>query len=116
MVDGRSLRGKASNDNTTRLGADSWGSRDTGIRPVIDPLHALVATEFPGWQPGPFGANRYARRHVRHLLISEALLPEFAALFRGLSEAEIDELMQSFLFRNCAVRQELADILAAYAR
>jgi hypothetical protein len=50
-----------------------------------------------------------------HLLISEALLPEFAALFKGLSEAEIDELMQSFLFPNCTVRPELAETLAAYA-
>ena len=98
-----------------RLGADAWGIRATGIRSVMDPLNALVAAEFPNWQPGPFGANRLANRLVRNLLISEALLPEFAALFRGVSEAEIDELMQSFLFRNCTVRQELADTLAAYA-
>jgi hypothetical protein len=52
---------------------------------------------------------------MRHLLISEALLPEFAALFRGVSDREIDELMQSFLFHNCSVRQELAETLAAYA-
>jgi hypothetical protein len=35
-------------------------------------------------------------------------------LFRGLSEVAIDELMQSFSFRNCPVRQELAQTLAAY--
>ena len=81
----------------------------------MDPLHALVATEFPGWQPGPFGATRHVNRFVRFMLIAEGLLPEFAALFKGLSEAEIDELMQSFLFRNCTVRQELAETLAAYA-
>ena len=32
------------------------------------------------------------------------MLPEFAALFSGLSEPEIDALMQSFLFANCAIR------------
>ena len=102
-------------EKKARLGADSWGSRDTGIRQVMDPLHSLVATEFPGWQPGPFGATRHVNRFVRFMLIAEALLPEFAALFQGLSEAEIDELMQSFLLRNCTVRQELAETLAAHA-
>ena len=102
-------------EKKARLGADAWGGSDTGIRQVIEPLHTLLATEFPEWQPGPFGSKRLANRLVRNLLIAEGLLPEFAALFRGLSEAEIDELMQSFLFRNCTVRQELADTLAAYA-
>jgi hypothetical protein len=102
-------------EKKARLGADAWGSRDAAIRHVVEPLHALVAAEFPDWQPGPFGATRHVNRFVRFMLISEGLLPEFAALFEGVSEAEIDELMQSFLFRNCTVRQELAQTLAAYA-
>lgn len=102
-------------EKKARLGADSWGSRDTGIRSVMDPLHALVAAEFPDWQPGPFGATRHVNRFVRFMLIAEGLLSEFAALFKGLSEAHIDELMQSFLFKNCVIRQPLAQMLAAHA-
>ncbi len=81
----------------------------------MEPLHTLLATEFPELAARPLWLKGLANRLVRNLLIAEGLLPEFAALFRGLSEAEIDELMQSFLFRNCTVRQELADTLAAYA-
>jgi hypothetical protein len=31
-----------------------------------------------------------------------------------LSESGIDDLMQSFLLKNCAIRQELGEILSAY--
>jgi hypothetical protein len=98
-----------------RLGVDAWGGREAGVSHIMGPLAETLTTEFPGWAPGPFGAPWYARRLVRHILLSEALLPEFAALFEGVSEAEIDALMRSFLFQNCAVRSELAEILAAYA-
>jgi hypothetical protein len=98
-----------------RLGVDAWGGTEAGVRDIMVPLRETLHREAPAWQPGPFGADWYAKRHVRHLLLSEAILPEFGALFAGLSEPEIDALMQSFLFRNCAIRQELGEILAAYS-
>jgi hypothetical protein len=98
-----------------RLGVDAWGGREDGVRDIMVPLRETLHREAPGWNPGPFGADWYAKRHVSHLLLSEAILPEFAALFEGLSEPEIDELMQSFRFRNCVIRQELSDLLSAYA-
>jgi endoglucanase len=53
---------------------------------------------------------------VRHILISEALLPEFGALFEGMTETQIDEAMQSFRFDKCVQRTELANILKDYAK
>jgi hypothetical protein len=41
---------------------------------------------------------------------------EFAALFAGVSDADIDALMASFRFEHCVQRAELAGILAADAR
>jgi len=52
-----------------------------------------------------------ARRLIRHTLIAEALVPEYAELFRGMSETEIDKMMHSFQFKNCLVREPLADLL-----
>jgi len=99
-----------------RLGADHWGGRDIHIRHLIEPLEKVMALEFPNYRPGPYGgANNRIRRLVRTILLSEALLPEFAELFGGMSETEIDEMMQSFLFKNCVIRQSLAQILAEYA-
>jgi endoglucanase len=36
--------------------------------------------------------------------------PAFAKRFKGLSESRIDEVMQSFAFRNCRVRKDLVGI------
>ncbi len=102
-------------EKKARLGLDAWGSVDTGVRHIMEPLEILLKNEFPNYNPGPFGAAWYAKRHVRHLLLSEAMLPEFGELFRGLSEKELDELMQSFLFKNCVKRKELAGILSRFA-
>ena len=54
-------------------------------------------------------------RRLLELRLAEPLLDEFGALFKGITETEIDEMMQSFRFENCVQRSELADILASYA-
>jgi hypothetical protein len=103
-------------EKKTRLATDSWGGRDTHIRHLLEPLEQTFATEFPNYSPGPFGNGKHRiKRLVCGILLAEALLPEFAELFRGMSETAIDEMMQSFLWKNCVVRQPLAQSLAAYA-
>ena len=81
----------------------------------MNPLEQTFAREFLNFDPFPFGTQWYARRLVRHILLAEPLLDEFGVLFKGLTETEIDELMQSFRFENCVRRAELADILKSYA-
>jgi hypothetical protein len=102
-------------DKKNRLGADCWGSTDAHIRDVMAPLEALFRREFPDHAPFPFGAQRDIEELVRHILISEPLLPEYAALFEGLSYDDLDALMRSFRFENCRTRGRLADLLARYA-
>jgi endoglucanase len=94
-----------------RLGADSWGGTDAHIRDVVDPLESLLATEFPQFDPYPWGAQKWAARILRHILISEALLPEFADRFRGISPAEARELAGSFRWESCARRTGLEQTL-----
>ncbi len=53
---------------------------------------------------------------MRNILIVDALLPEFGALFEGMTETQIDEMMQSFRFDKCQQRAELAEILKSYAK
>lgn len=95
-----------------RLGVDAWGSTDTHIRHIMQPIEDLFAQEFPDYHPFPFGTRWVINRLVRHILLSEPLLAEFAALFKDLSEQDIDALLQSFQFKHCQQRAELADILA----
>ena len=49
-------------DKKRRLGADRWGSTMEEAGEVVGPLHTLVETEFPGWQPLPVGRPLPDRR------------------------------------------------------
>ncbi|MDT0300899.1 glycoside hydrolase family 5 protein [Streptomonospora wellingtoniae] len=98
-----------------RLGADSWGGTEEGITEVMGPIRELFAREFPDYAPFPFGAPRDIQELVRHILLSEPMVEEFAELFRGVTDEEIDTLMRSFLFENCRIRTPLAEVLAEHS-
>jgi endoglucanase len=93
------------------LGADAWGSTDKNIRQAIAPLEDLIKKEFPTYDPYPNGKERQLALMVRHILISEALIPEYCNLFKGLSEEQLVALAQSFRFENYVKRTRLEDIL-----
>ena len=93
------------------LGADAWGATDKNIRQAIAPLEDLLKKEFPGYDPYPNGKERELALLVRHILISEALLPEYCNLFKDLSEEQLIALAQSFRFENYVRRTRLENIL-----
>ncbi|MBG0818218.1 glycoside hydrolase family 5 protein [Planomonospora sp. ID82291] len=97
----------------TRLGADRWGSTMEEAADVLAPLHRLMETEFPGWDPYPWGARYQTDDLIRHILIAQALLPEYAALFQGLSDDELVALADSFALRACVRREPLIELLTA---
>ncbi len=101
-------------EKKARLGVDTWGSVDTHIRHIMQPLEETFAQEFPDYHPFPFGARWMINRLVRYILLAEPLLQEFAALFKGMDEQDIDTVMQSFQFKNCVQRTELARIVSAF--
>ena len=93
------------------LGADSWGSTDKNIRQVMEPLEDLFKKEFPGYDPYPRGQQKEIALLVRHILIAQALVPEYCNLFKGKSEEQLTALAQSFRFENYVTRSRLEDIL-----
>jgi len=94
------------------LGSDAWGSTDKNIRQAIQPLEELFKKEFSGYDPYPNGQQRQISLMVRHILIAEALVPEYCNLFRNLSEEQVVALAQSFRFENYEKRTRLEDILS----
>jgi endoglucanase len=93
------------------FGADAWGSTDKNIRQVIAPLEELFKKEFSDYNPYPKGWQGQINLMVRHILISEALVPEYCNLFKGLSDEELIALAQSFRFENYVKRERLEAIL-----
>lgn len=103
-------------DKKARLGVDPWAGHDGGMRPLLAPLEAAYAREFPGHEPAPFGSRWMIHRLVRHILFAEPLLAEYAQCFAGLAESELDALMGSFRFESCVRRERLAGLLGEAAR
>ncbi|OPG09479.1 glycoside hydrolase family 5 protein [Microbispora sp. GKU 823] len=95
-----------------RLGADRWGSTMEETASELAPLHRLIDTEFPSWDPYPWGARYQTDDLIRHILIAQALLPEYAELFRGLDDDELLALADSFALSNCTRREPLIRLLA----
>ena len=95
-----------------RLGADRWGSTMEESASELAPLHRLMETEFPSWNPYPWGARYQIDDLIRHILIAQALVPEYAELLRGCSDEELTALADSFALDRCVRRQPLLDLLA----
>lgn len=93
------------------LGADAWGSTDKNIRQVLAPLEELFKKEFPAYNPYPRGQQREIGLLVRHILIAEALVPEYCNLFKGLTEEQLVALAESFRYENSVKRTRLENIL-----
>ena len=95
-----------------RLGLDSWGGSDAAIRAsVVQPLEDLVAREFPGFSPYPWGVRPHVARFVRHLLLSEAAVGPWADQFAGVDAAQARELAHDFRFDRCVERTGLSAVL-----
>jgi endoglucanase len=98
-------------DAKRRLGADSWGGSDAGIRSILDPVDELFDREFPDFDPYPWGRQKFIATLVRHILLAEPLVERFARAFAGVGPDEAAALAASFRFENCVERTELSEVL-----
>jgi endoglucanase len=99
-----------------RLGVDAWGSTHAELPEVVEPVHELIAREFPSWAPYPWGVREATDLLIRHILLAQAMLPEYAERFRGLSDDELDALADSFALERCRRRGRLCDIVSSRMR
>jgi endoglucanase len=98
-------------EKKARLATDAWGHTDDEIRDVLGPLEARFRAEYPDHSNPTWWINRL----VRHILLAEPMVREYAKCFQGVNRADIDEIMSSFELANCIRRQPLLDALGAAA-
>lgn len=101
-----------------RLGLDFWGvaNKDAINGDVYAPFLEKVKKEIPDHllkkkYPNVWTFDRQVERSVREMLLSEYHGWEMAELFRGKTEAELEELASSFSLEKCVLRDELNQIL-----
>jgi hypothetical protein len=97
-----------------RLGVDAWGSVDTGVRHILDPIERTFRDEFPDFAPFPFGVRSWADTLVRHILLAEPLVADFGRCFRGVTPEQAEALADGFRFDRCAVRSPLAELMRGF--
>ena len=102
-------------DKKARLGVDAWGSSDAGVRHLLEPIEETFRREFPGFDPFPFGVRSWIHGLVRHVLLAEPLVDDFARCFQGVGSEEAALLADSFRFDGCLKRERLLDILRSAA-
>jgi endoglucanase len=99
------------------LGVDLWlytGVPKTVVQKSVDKL-AKFAERTIGDKDLDHPSNRmYLSQAVQAGYFANLLQPSFAKRFKGLSESQIDGVMQSFAFRNCKVQKGLADVMKKY--
>lgn len=99
-----------------RLGVDSWGGSDAGVRDILDPIDAVFDREFPGFEPYPWGRQPHIAVLVRHILLAEPLAERFGRLFAGVTVDEARELAASFRFDQTVEREGLTALLRSHLR
>jgi hypothetical protein len=100
-------------DKKARLGVDQWGSTGRECPEVTLPVYDLVAREAPAFDPYPWGRTDWVRTLLLNITFAQPLAQEYAELFRGLGDDELDALADSFALANCGVRESLRDELVA---
>lgn len=100
-----------------KLALDFWGCVDKeGVKdvygPFVEGLKSMVPEHLQKKKyPHMWTFDRHVERVVRETLMSEYLGWEFAELFQGKTEDELEELARSFAFENCVRRDGLNKIL-----
>ena len=97
-----------------RMGTDTWGQRSSVAARTAQFL-VEAARKAIGPKSADYGRLMWnANRLIAGIALSEILAAPFAEQFRGMTEKQIDRMMQSFAFRNCAIRNGLADVISKY--
>jgi hypothetical protein len=83
------------------------------LRDQLAPIEAAFAREFPDFDPFPFGQRSWIHGLVRHILLAEPLVEDFARRFEGVGAVETAALADSFRFEECRRRVELVDAVSS---
>ncbi|MGD0175109.1 MAG: glycoside hydrolase family 5 protein [Anaerolineales bacterium] len=99
------------------LGVDGWlntGAAKTETQKLVNRL-AVIAERAIGDKNIDHLSNRmFLAQAVQAGYFANLMQPAYASCFRGLSETQIDKVMQSFALRNCRVREGLVEVLKKY--
>lgn len=102
------------------MAVDAWGKDDTYVKHIYEPIISLIQDSVQDkanlkLYPPLWTVPERTTRISRTMLVAEFLVKEWADLFIGMDEQQLEEMAKSFSFDNCQKRDGLNDILTAHA-
>jgi hypothetical protein len=99
---------------------DAWGREpyaepEAALKPLVDWIDK-VSPRAKETYPTPWYTERHLLRNVFQTFLAASYVDEFAELFRGMDEKELEALAHSFHFDECVQRGGLNEILREHAR
>jgi len=101
------------------LGVDNWlspGLPGTAVSGLIESLAGVIEDSIDDPEINPFANRRYLAQTALGGYAANLMQPAFARRFKGLSETEIDRVLESFAFKNCHFRQDIMAVLSKFWR
>jgi endoglucanase len=100
-------------DAKKTLATDFWMGwiAPTEIRQKVWNLADLIGEEVDNPEVDPRANHTYLSQAVLSVYTAGLLQPVYAHCFEGLSETQLDEILQSWTFANCRPHQALVDLL-----
>ncbi|RXW17225.1 hypothetical protein EST38_g8619 [Candolleomyces aberdarensis] len=103
-----------------RLAVDAWGKDDKDVKHVYQPIISLIENsvadpKYLKLYPPLWTLPERVTRISRTIMLAEFMVQEWADLFKGMDETQLEDLAKSFAFENCLKRDGLNEILTAHA-
>jgi endoglucanase len=99
------------------LGVDNWlsaGLPGTVVSGTIRELADLIEKSIGDSEIDSAANQRYLAQTALGGYTANLMQPAYAKQFKRLSESELDQVLQSFAFKNCRPRQEILKVLKKY--
>lgn len=107
-------------DKKRAIWIDKWGNNpNPEIDSVLNPLLEWIDRVSPSASktyPTPWNTEMHVTRSVMYTFLAASFSDEFASLFKGMDEKELEEMARSFHFDECLQREGLNKILTDHAK
>jgi hypothetical protein len=102
------------------LAVDAWGKDDKFVKHIYQPISDLIRNSVADEShlklyPPLWSVEERVTRISRTILMAEFMVNEWADAFRGMDEAQLEELAKSFAFENCVEREGLNKALREHS-
>ncbi|KAF9005210.1 glycoside hydrolase [Cyathus striatus] len=103
-----------------RLAVDAWGKDDSSVKHIYSPIVQLIRDSVPDethlkLYPPLWSVDERVTRISRTILVAEFMVMEWAEMFRGMNEGQLEDLARSFSFNSCYKREGLNRVLREHA-